>query len=596
MKIRYIILIMFIVPFFNFGQAQIISKNWSESLISEDHTGEGFLITLPNGTIEHYFRLDTGLYGNHKSNNAYIALRKSYDNGNTWESSELVLNNDILDDRNIHGGISRDNEVILFYRWSNYPWESHNVCDDCGIETIQNNYVYTDSTNENNFSEVEVFGNIGNASRIPATSQLVTMFDTTLYLLSMTRGPSTEIIGDDTLILSFCGVSITNDVTNWNYDSIKVVHHVDSVTSEAAFAYIGDGRLIGLIRNDRYYGGTSYRYDRRSYFQVTSTDYGKTWSTLKQTNIANGGYCVSPSLLYDEEIDKLWIFATNRTDRRLWTYCVNPDSIFDNPLYYYQIEPVMVYDRSYIINPDTAKTNARFFYGYPTYTRLKNGEIFVVFADAYWDIYEDYGDSIMSSENADLFQFYISSSKYKLGELSKDNSEHAYDTAYLSKIDSVFIIRDTYEYSITAGKEITLSPGFYAEEGSIFSAKIKKDSSYNEFVVYRPSYSEQVNQISETNNSAVEIDSDIEKIIDSQTLKVYPNPAIERVVLEFSNKSSGVSDILIFNTSGQLVLVKRVDLQGNNTIELDIKNFNSGNYIIKIFNASDVYTKKLIIR
>ncbi len=83
------------------------------SLINEDHTSEGFLISLEDGIIVHFFRLDPGENGSHIGNKGRIVKRVSLDDGNTWSSHSIVYEDD-FDDRNVHGGITDDNLIVFF--------------------------------------------------------------------------------------------------------------------------------------------------------------------------------------------------------------------------------------------------------------------------------------------------------------------------------------------------------------------------------------------------------------------------------------------------------------------------------------------------
>jgi hypothetical protein len=80
----------------------------------------------------------------------------------------------------------------------------------------------------------------------------------------------------------------------------------------------------------------------------------------------------------------------------------------------------------------------------------------------------------------------------------------------------------------------------------------------------------------------------LEETSKEQSGLVYPNPA--NSVLNF--RLEGAFQIKIYNSVGQLVLNKQLD----DTKELDVSNFNSGIYLIKMKNDSYSLEKKIIIR
>lgn len=78
------------------------------------------------------------------------------------------------------------------------------------------------------------------------------------------------------------------------------------------------------------------------------------------------------------------------------------------------------------------------------------------------------------------------------------------------------------------------------------------------------------------------------KEVDSDMIKIYPNPAQDFLYLDF-DQTLDVSDIEVFNLQGQL---QKVDQQGSGV--LNLTNLASGIYIIKIINAvsNEVYVSK----
>jgi len=117
----------------------------SESLISEDHTAEGLLITLENGDIMHFYRMDPGSTGDHTGNAGRVVKRMSNYGGFFWSPCEPVYD-DEYDDRNINGGILDNGRIILTFRRYNAPIAEH----------IDFNLIYSDD-NGDTWSDLILF-------------------------------------------------------------------------------------------------------------------------------------------------------------------------------------------------------------------------------------------------------------------------------------------------------------------------------------------------------------------------------------------------------------------------------------------------------
>ncbi len=74
---------------------------------------------------------------------------------------------------------------------------------------------------------------------------------------------------------------------------------------------------------------------------------------------------------------------------------------------------------------------------------------------------------------------------------------------------------------------------------------------------------------------------------------VYPNPATDRLVIDFEslNLSNKVS-LLFYNALGQIILSKTVNYDEN--ISVDVSGFRQGIYTIRVINGSISYTTKFI--
>jgi hypothetical protein len=75
------------------------------------------------------------------------------------------------------------------------------------------------------------------------------------------------------------------------------------------------------------------------------------------------------------------------------------------------------------------------------------------------------------------------------------------------------------------------------------------------------------------------------------TLKVYPNPATGIVNIEWGASDEKESLILVYNTTGNLLLQNRTK---NNSSTIDISNYRSGIYLIRVLSGNTYYEQRLI--
>ena len=108
--------------------------------------------------------------------------------------------------------------------------------------------------------------------------------------------------------------------------------------------YIGDGRILAIARTE--VGG-------KSQFQLTSTDYGETW-TVRKTNIFDVG-ASTPSLIYDPKTGLVSNYYYHRGPGILRCRRVRACDVFDHPESWPASE-VLVADGGYSI--DSGNANA----------------------------------------------------------------------------------------------------------------------------------------------------------------------------------------------------------------------------------------------
>lgn len=105
--------------------------------------------------------------------------------------------------------------------------------------------------------------------------------------------------------------------------------------TEPAAVYLGDGKLFGIARTEL--GGTS---TERAQFQITSTDYGKTWTRVR-TNIGDVS-ASTPSLIFDAETGLLSNYYYHRGRGILRRRVIDPNKIFNKPLQWPASEAVAI--------------------------------------------------------------------------------------------------------------------------------------------------------------------------------------------------------------------------------------------------------------
>ncbi len=94
---------------------------------------------------------------------------------------------------------------------------------------------------------------------------------------------------------------------------------------------------------------------------------------------------------------------------------------------------------------------------------------------------------------------------------------------------------------------------------------------------------------STVNNESVVLDILEEEQID---FKLYPNPASSYIEIDFLQIPVSDSKLVIFDSNGRLILNQQI-LSSTNTV--DLSNFSSGLYFVKVVNQQKTITKKLII-
>ena len=79
-------------------------------------------------------------------------------------------------------------------------------------------------------------------------------------------------------------------------------------------------------------------------------------------------------------------------------------------------------------------------------------------------------------------------------------------------------------------------------------------------------------------------------------IKLYPNPTNGKINIEIENIQD-ITNILIYSETGQIIFSKHFESISNSVTEqLDLSNYSSGTYIIKVINNDIIKTKKFILK
>ena len=118
------------------------------------------------------------------------------------------------------------------------------------------------------------------------------------------------------------------------------------------------------------------------------------------------------------------------------------------------------------------------------------------------------------------------------------------------------LIKDGEQLEVVAKEKVELLPGFKAETGSHFQAHIDTTS---------------VNAVPE-------------KVDDALQVKVFPNPAKEKIIIEFE-KSAADLDLYLTNPEGKILQHQHIRHQQQT--EMDIRDLPGGTYLLQIVDEKE---------
>ena len=83
---------------------------------------------------------------------------------------------------------------------------------------------------------------------------------------------------------------------------------------------------------------------------------------------------------------------------------------------------------------------------------------------------------------------------------------------------------------------------------------------------------------------------------DSRELKAYPNPATDKIQIEYESQVSGIAELSILDSKSKTVLSKKIQVtKGINNYLINTTEFGSGVYFISIKNSENVLIRRIII-
>jgi hypothetical protein len=356
-------------------EKRFCSTEIKPALFNDDHNSEGFLVQKRDGNLMLVFRLDPGPEGNHVGTDGFIAQMTYYPDEDRWGDVEPVYNSHEYDDRNIHGGVTEDGRIVIFFRHmdivdgSNVTEGRYFLYSDDDGETWSGPHMPESwSTPENPDPRFGIWG----------TGQMFFNGDINRYMM---LGYGAHLI------------YMTESEDGKSWDRLNLVKEDDElVLTEIAGAWTGAGRIIALIRDNR-------AEPEHQLLQIESLDNGATWSDPQRTHIPHNHWGAAPQLIYDESRDLLIAITSDRytrdhSENSLFIYTARPDDVYGHPGNWTFESELLRPWASEEFNEDRPLNQS--FYGYPTIAPVSEHEYLVVVTER---------AVIDGTEQADLYYF-----------------------------------------------------------------------------------------------------------------------------------------------------------------------------------------------
>jgi len=196
--------------------------------------------------------------------------------------------------------------------------------------------------------------------------------------------------------------------------------------------------------------------------------------------------------------------------------------------------------------------------------------------------------------------FYAGTQLAQLFDYTVSNTYSPLENFYyqfLIEVGNNFLVPNGTDCKVESVNEIRLSPGFLAEAGSSFIAKIDADNDVTTTAKFIDPSPIVVNQIPfEYNEAILDVHAYDPKEFISNTIKIssYPNPFDEMIAIEM-NSNTYNSQVTIYDMKGRVVSLNKFIKQGY--IEIDkLQNLTKGIYILEVVTNGEIVLRKKIIK
>lgn len=150
---------------------------------------------------------------------------------------------------------------------------------------------------------------------------------------------------------------------------------------------------------------------------------------------------------------------------------------------------------------------------------------------------------------------------------------------------------------LIATDNIVLKPGFHAEAGSDFHAKLVACPGPQKSLEQNQNSDSTLQIISEVIPDRVSVNDKVSSCIENPSLlytKIYPNPTEGKITVEFVGKTERNIKIELLNSIGELVFSK--DNITSSIIDIDISHLPNGVYVLKGTFGINSVSEKIILK
>lgn len=239
-----------------------------------------------------------------------VYARTSTDGGQTWTSETVVADTPGYGEVPVGKGLDSEGAMLLWVRRVGKEWQHDLYRSPDGVNFTR---VVTPTLAERPIQITDIF-------EVP-TIGLMALWFAGSYGEGAKNGWGTLTTNDNGL--TWIQTAVESDLPKADWPT------------EPAAVYVGDGKILAMARIELR-GPTT----QRAQFQMTSTDYGKTWKRT-QTNIGDVT-ASTPSLIYDTETGLVTSYYYHRGRGILRRRVTEANKVFNNPLQWPASEAVAV--------------------------------------------------------------------------------------------------------------------------------------------------------------------------------------------------------------------------------------------------------------